>query len=249
MPCEPLLRIPASEPALRVEPLREAALRAAPQRSTAARFRRGALHGGRRHGNVRPRCALGSSATAGCSRNAFPGAWLWQVFAVVRSRAAIRGNFLASCIPEGAPDGKSAPPWQHIAAMHPKRAGFGKIRAPCIRKAPQIAFRECIARISCRGGALFAALTPRITHGARILPSHRRRRTARATQLLRLRHPHYHRLAGSPRCLCLIDRLLSLSAVPRSHPLQLRLPWRSTFPTRGASLRLYFALSAAAIGI
>ena len=39
------------------------------------------------------------------------------------------------------------------------------------------------------------------------------------------------------------------SAVPRSHPLQLRLPWRSTFPTRGASLRLYFALSAAAVGI
>lgn len=39
------------------------------------------------------------------------------------------------------------------------------------------------------------------------------------------------------------------SAVPRSHPLQLRLPWHSTFPTRGASLRLYFVLSTAAIGI
>lgn len=90
---------PAREPDVRIEPPCELP----PQRSTAARFRRGALHGGRRHGNVRPRCALGSSATAGCSRNAFPGAWLWQVFAVVRSRAAIRGNFLASCIPEGAP--------------------------------------------------------------------------------------------------------------------------------------------------
>ena len=113
-----------------------------------------------------PRCALGSSATAGCSRNAFPGVWRWQDFAVVRSRAAIRGNFLASCIPEGASDGKSAPSWQHIAAMHPKRAGIGKICAPCIRKAPQTAFRECIARRSCQGGALFAALAPRILPGS-----------------------------------------------------------------------------------
>ena len=69
--------------------------------------------------------------------------------------------------------GKSAPSWQHIAAMHPKRAGVGKICAPCIRKASQIAFRECTARRSCQGGALFAALAPRIMHGARILPSRR----------------------------------------------------------------------------
>ena len=71
--------------------------------------------------------------------------------ATVRSRAAIRGKFFASCIPEGAPDGKSAPPWQHIDAVHPKRAGIGKICAPCIRKALQIAFWECIARRSCQG--------------------------------------------------------------------------------------------------
>ena len=89
----------------------------------------------------------------------------------MRSRAAIRGNFFAPCIPEGAPDGKSAPPWQDSHAMHPKRAGFGKICAPCIRKAPQIAFQEYTARRSCQEGALFAALTPRIMHGARILPS------------------------------------------------------------------------------
>ena len=143
VPCEPLLRIPASESVLRVEPLREPALRAAPpQRPTAARFRRGAFMG------RRP----------------------WQYSRAMRPRAAIRGNFLASCIPEGASDGKSAPSWQHIAAMYPKRAGFGKICAPCIRKAPQIAFRECIARRSCQGGSLFAALAPRIIHGALILP-------------------------------------------------------------------------------
>ena len=98
------------------------------------------------------------------------GGWRWQDFALTRSRAAIRGKFFASCIPKVASGRKSAPSWQHIAAMHPKRAGFGNIRAPCIRKAPQIAFRECIARRSCQGGALFAALTPRIMHGARILP-------------------------------------------------------------------------------
>ena len=89
----------------------------------------------------------------------------------MRSRAAIRGNFFAPCIPEGAPDGKSAPPWQDSRAMHPKRAGFGKICAPCIRKAPQIAFQEYTARRSRQEGAPFAALTPRIMHGARILPS------------------------------------------------------------------------------
>ena len=81
-----------------------------------------------------------------------------------------RGNFLASCIPKGASDGKSAPSWQDIAAVYPKRAGIGKICAPCIRKALQTAFRECIARRSCQGGALFAALVPRIMHGALILP-------------------------------------------------------------------------------
>ena len=52
-----------------------------------------------------------------------------------------------------------------------KRAGFGKICAPCIRNAPQTAVWEYTARRSCQEGPLFAARTPRITHGARILPS------------------------------------------------------------------------------
>ena len=42
---------------------------------------------------------------------------------------------------------------------------------PCIRKAPQTAVGGYTARISCQEGALFAARIPRITHGARILPS------------------------------------------------------------------------------
>lgn len=137
----------------------------------------------------------------------------------MHSRTPCRGNFFASCIPEGAPDGKRASPWQRIAAVHPKRAGFGKICAPCMRKALQIAFRECIARRSCQGGALFAALTPRITHGARILPSHRRRRTARAPQL----------------SVCAIRASHSAEAWPRSrrHPPPQQRPEP---PERGASL-------------
>lgn len=126
--------------------------------------------GGHR-GNMATLCALKHLAMARYRRYALSDAWQWQDFAAMRSRAAIRGNFFAPCIPEGAPDGKSAPPWQDSRAMHPKRAGFGKICAPCIRKAPQIAFQEYTARRSRQEGAPFAALTPRIMHGARILPS------------------------------------------------------------------------------
>ena len=103
-------------------------------------------------------------------RNVLPGVRQWQDLAAVRSRAAIRGGFFASCVPEGASDGKSAPSWQHIAAMHPKRAGFGKIFAPCIRKAPQTVVWEYTARRSCQEGALFAARASQIMHGAQILP-------------------------------------------------------------------------------
>ena len=133
----------------------------------------------REGGRYSPRGESRRSSMARSSRNAFSSDWRGQYFAAMCSRAAIRGKFFASCIPEGASDGKSAPPWQRIAAVYPKRAGFGKICAPCIRKALQIAFRECIARRSCQGRALFAALAPRITHGAQILPSHRLRQTAR----------------------------------------------------------------------
>ena len=127
-------------------------------------------------GKISPRCAFGLSAVARFCRNAFSGCRPWQDLAVMRSRAAIRGSFFTSCVPEGASDGKSAPSWQHIAAVHPKRAGFGKIFAPCIRKAPQTGVRGCTARIPCHEGALFAARAPQIMHGAQILPSFGARR-------------------------------------------------------------------------
>ena len=127
-------------------------------------------------GDISPQCVFGLSAMAVFRRGAFSGVQSWRDYAAVRSRAAIRGSFFASCVPEGASDGKSAPSWQHIAAMHPKRAGFGKICAPCIRKAPQTAVWERTARRSCHEGAAFAARAPRIMHGAQVLPSFGARR-------------------------------------------------------------------------
>ena len=111
-------------------------------------------------GDISPWYVHGQPSVAIFSRDAFLGALPWQYFAAMRSRAAIRDNFCALCIPKGAWDGKRGPSRQDSRAMHPKRAGFGKIYASCIRKAPQIAFWECIARRSCQGGALFAARTP-----------------------------------------------------------------------------------------
>ena len=127
--------------------------RCIPSRQVVASFRRGAFFGrssmAKRSRNAFPR----RPTVARSRRNAFSGCRPWQYFAVVRfrgvqswrdyaavrSRAAIRGSFFTSCVPEGASDGKSASSRQDIAAMHPKRAGFGKIFAPCIRKAPQAA--------------------------------------------------------------------------------------------------------------
>ena len=86
------------------------------------------------HGKIMPRCVPRRSTMAKCSRNAFPSVrrwrdcalmrpwpdWQWQDSAAVRSRAAIRGNFFASCISEGASDGKIASSRQDSRAMHPK---------------------------------------------------------------------------------------------------------------------------------
>ena len=85
-------------------------------------------------GNILARCVPGRSPMAKCSRNAFPSVqrrqdcalmrswpdWQWQYSATVRSRASIRGNFFASCIPKAASDGKIASSWQDSRAMHPK---------------------------------------------------------------------------------------------------------------------------------
>lgn len=53
-------------------------------------------------------CVLGRLAVAIYSRGASPSALPWQDLTTVRSRASIRGNFFASCIPKVASDGKIA---------------------------------------------------------------------------------------------------------------------------------------------
>ena len=109
----------------------------------------------------------------------------WQDVANMRSRALDDGKMLAKCVPgrqsvasfalhasqKRSRTGKSPVRGKIRAPCIRKRADFGRICAPCIRKAPQIAFRERTARRSCQEGPLFAARTPRITHGAQILPS------------------------------------------------------------------------------
>ena len=72
----------------------------------------------------------------------------------MRSRATGHGRIAPRCVPEGASDEKNTGSRQHIACMHSDSANFGKICAPCIRKAPQSAVGECTARTSCRQGAL-----------------------------------------------------------------------------------------------
>ena len=63
------------------------------------------------------------------------------------------GKISPRCVPEGASDEKNTGSRQHIACMYSDSANFGKICAPCIRKAPQSAVGECTARTSCRQGA------------------------------------------------------------------------------------------------
>ena len=111
--------------------------------------------------------------------------WQWQYSRTVRSRGSCRGKIPPRCVPgrqsvasfalhasrKRPRTGKSPVRGKIRAPCIRKRAGFGKICAPCIRNAPQIAVGGYTAQRSCQEGALFAARTPRITHGAQILPS------------------------------------------------------------------------------
>ena len=117
--------------------------------------------------------------------NAFSGDWQWQYSRAMRSRVPCRGKIPPRCVPRRQSVASFA---LHASRKRPrtekspvrgkirtpcirKRAGLGRICAPCIRNAPQTAVGGYAARISCQEGALFAARAPRITHGARILPS------------------------------------------------------------------------------
>ncbi len=150
-------------------------------------------------GNILARCVPGRSTMAKCPRNAFPSVRRWRDCALmrpwpdwqrqysraVRSRGSCRGKIPPRCVlgrqsvasfalhasRKRPRTGKSPVRGKIRAPCIRKRAGLGRICAPCIRNVPQIAVGGYTARRSCQEGALFAAQTPRITHGARILPS------------------------------------------------------------------------------
>ena len=103
--------------------------------------------------------------------NALSGDWQWQYIRAVRPQVPCRGKISPRCVPGRQSVAIFSP---HVSQKWPRTGKSpvrDKIRAPCIRKAPQTAFRERTARRSCQEGAPFAARTPRIMHGARILPS------------------------------------------------------------------------------
>ena len=151
----------------------------------------GGDHSAPGHGKISPRCVPKLPAMARNHPDAFPCCRPWQDCALVRSQAAGHGKIVPRCVPEGASDGKSAPWWQHIADMYSDTAYFGKICAPCIRKAPQSAVGECTARTSCRQGALSPseALKPCTAHESCRPPV--------ALPLRRVSCPS-NRIAGSP---------------------------------------------------
>ena len=150
-------------------------------------------------GNIPPRCVPGRSTMAKCSRNAFPSVrqwqdcalmrswpdWQWQYTRAVRPQVPCRGKISPRCVPgrqsvaifslhasrKRPRTGKSPVRGKIRTPCIRKRAGLGRICAPCIRNVPQIAVGGYTARRSCQEGALFAARTPRIMHGAQILPS------------------------------------------------------------------------------
>ena len=121
----------------------------------------GGDHPAHSYGKISPRCVPKLPAMARLRPDAFPGCRPWQDCALMRSQAAGRGKIVPRCVPEGAPDGKNTGSRQHIAAMYSDTAYFGKICAPCIRKAPQSAVGEYTARTSCRQGALSPSEAPK----------------------------------------------------------------------------------------
>ena len=136
-------------------------------------------------GNILARCVPGRSPMAKCSRNAFPSVrrrqdcalmrswpdWQWQYSRAVRSRAAIRDNFFASCIPKAASDGKIASSWQDSHTMHPKTGWLWQDMRAMHPKSPANRLSGTHGAKILPGRAAFAARTPRIMHGAQILPS------------------------------------------------------------------------------
>ena len=136
-----------------------------------ARFRPDAFPGARRWQNAREMRSPGVRRWRDCALMRSWPDWQWQYTRAVRSQGSCRGKIPPRCVPGR----QSVASFALHASRKRPRAGkspvHGKIRAPCIRNAPQTAVGGYSARISCQEGALFAARAPRIMHSAQILPS------------------------------------------------------------------------------
>ena len=88
----------------------------------------------------------------------------------MHSRAAIRGKFCVPCIPKVASGGKSAPSRQDLRAMYPKTGSLWQDMRAMHPKSPANSRLGIHRAKILHEGAAFAARTPRIMHGAQILP-------------------------------------------------------------------------------
>ena len=111
--------------------------------------------------------------------DAFSGVLPWQDSAAVRSRAAIRGNFFASCISEGASDGKIASSRQDSRAMHPKTGWLWQDMRAMHPKCPANRRRRIHRAKILPGRGPFRRTGPS-NHARRANLAIQRRRTARA---------------------------------------------------------------------
>ena len=88
-----------------------------------------------------------------------------------RSNGAPRnGKICAPCMIRGARAAKSAPSWQDLRAVYPPTAICGAFRIHGAHILPKPARFGCMARESCREGAIFPSEAPFGIHGAQNLP-------------------------------------------------------------------------------
>ena len=119
-----------------------------------------------------------------CARNALSAVRRRQGAREMHSQAPGGGDMLTLCVPRCLTMAIFCPGVSRKWPRSGKGSLRGNISPPCIQnelalaryarhvseKPPQIAVGGYIARRSCQEGALFAAQTPRIMHGAKILP-------------------------------------------------------------------------------
>ena len=143
-------------------------------RLVVTRFRHGAFPGARRWQNARAVRPPSIWRWRDCALMRSWPDWQWQYSRAVRSQGSCRGKIPPRCVPghqsvasfalhasrKRPRTGKSPVRGKIRTPCIRKRAGSGRICAPCIRNAPQTAFRERTARRSCQEGGAFRCTGP-----------------------------------------------------------------------------------------